>query len=155
MNKQGKKDFRGWMRLKEKLHNTRQLRSISEGDIWWCGLGENVGVEICGKGDLFSRPVLVIRKFGKYSFMGVPLTSKEHEGGWYARFTFKGKNEFAVLAQTETVSVSRLYRKMGAVPEADLELVRSRLCGLISGKKYPLVSESQGWAGIPENLSLL
>ena len=107
MDKIGKKDFDGWIKLKEKLHNTRQLRTVGEGDIWWCGLGENVGVEICGKGNLFARPVLVVRKFGRYSFMGVPLTSKEHTGNWYVSFEFKNKKEIAVLAQAETISVSR------------------------------------------------
>ena len=63
MNKFGKKDFSGWIVLKEKLHKTRRRpRTVSEGDIWWCTVGENVGVEINGKGHLFARPVLVLTK---------------------------------------------------------------------------------------------
>ncbi|MBR2837075.1 type II toxin-antitoxin system PemK/MazF family toxin [Candidatus Saccharibacteria bacterium] len=134
MDKLGKKDFKGWVILKEKLHNTRQPRTISEGDVWWCAVGENIGVEICGKGNLFARPVLVLRKYGRYSFMGIPLTTKEHSGSWYASFDFKNKRQTAVLVQAETISVSRLYRKIGTVPETDLVLVREALCKLIKRK---------------------
>lgn len=135
MNKNGKKDFNGWIILKEKLHKTRQPRTVSEGDIWWCAVGENVGVEINGKGHLFARPVLVLVKFGKYSFMGIPLTSKKHEGSWYVSFNFKEKQETAVLAQIETVSVARLYRKMGTVPDTDLDAVRNGLVSLVLRQK--------------------
>ena len=155
MLKNGKKDFKKWIVLKEKLHYGKRIRSIKEGDIWWCGIGENVGVEICGKGKSFARPVLVVRKYGTYSFLGVPLTSKEKFGSWYARFVFKGKKETAVLSQAEAVSVYRLYERIGTVPESDLELIRMKLCDLICDKKYPSTLTSQGLAGIPENISLL
>lgn len=133
MNKFGKKDFSWWIVLKEKLHKTRRRpRTVSEGDIWWCAVGENVGVEINGKGHLFARPVLVLTKFGKYSFMGIPLTSQSHTGSWYVPFEFKNKQEIAVLAQVETISVSRLYRKMGTVPESDLQAVLTAFISLVS-----------------------
>jgi len=65
MDKLGNKDFRGWMKLKEKLHYRKTLRSFNDGDIWWCGLGENVGSEICGKGKEFLRPVVIVKKLSK------------------------------------------------------------------------------------------
>ncbi len=80
MNQNGKKDFDGWIKIKKEIHFKGSIRTIKEGEIWWCKIGENVGKEICGKGKDFLRPVLIVRKLNKYSFIGIPLTSKEHEG---------------------------------------------------------------------------
>jgi mRNA-degrading endonuclease toxin of MazEF toxin-antitoxin module len=131
------KDFTGWIKLKIKLHFTGHICAIKDGDIWWCAMGENVGTEINGKSKTFARPVLVIRKLSRYSFIGVPLTSQKHEGSWYSSFEFQNKRQVAVLAQVRNFSVSRLYRKMGVVPESDLELVRNGLASLILGKNNP------------------
>lgn len=57
------KKFLEWIGIKEKIHNTsRGPRLYKEGDIWWCAVGENIGIEINGKGKMFSRPVLVYKK---------------------------------------------------------------------------------------------
>lgn len=90
----------------------------------WCGFGENVGIEINGKNDLFSRPVLVFKKFSQYGFLGIPLTSQPHEGTWYAHFRFHGKEQVAVLVQQRTFSSSRLYSKMGRIDEMDMRRIK-------------------------------
>ena len=54
------KDFRGWIEVKENVHCAGVFRDIKEGEVWWCSVGENVGVEINGKHSLFLRPVLVL-----------------------------------------------------------------------------------------------
>ena len=131
------KNFRGWIKLKEKLHFEGHLCAIKNGDIWWCGFGENIGVEINGKTNTFARPVLVLRKLSQYNFIGVPLTSKEHKGSWYVDFDFHGKKEIAFVAQVRNISVSRLYNKMGIIPEPDLERIRQGLSNLVLGKNTP------------------
>ncbi len=118
------KDFNNWMKLKASLHYAGVFRNIKEGDVWWCSMGENIGVEINGKQKLFLRPVLVLKKLSKYGFLGVPLTSQVHDGIWYTAFGFKNKTQYAALAQIRTMSVYRLCRKMGTVPNNDLEMVR-------------------------------
>ena len=134
MDKNGKKDFKGWIRIKKKIHYENVLRSIKEGEIWWCRIGENVGNEICGKGKDFLRPVLIIRKLSKTNFIGVPLTSQRHVGSWYVEFEFGRKYEYAIVSQVENVSVKRLFYKMGEVPKDDLMRVVNGLCGLILKK---------------------
>ena len=119
------KRFDEWIKVKSDLHFAGVYRNIKEGDVWWCSIGENVGVEINGKQEFFLRPVLVMKKLSKFGFMGVPLTSQPHEGSWYVQFDFKDKHQNAVLAQARVFSVYRLRRKMGTVPDSDLELVRS------------------------------
>ena len=118
------KDFDGWIKVKEELHIEGIFRSIKEGEIWWCSVGENIGVEINGKRELFLRPVLVMKKLSRFGFMAIPLTSKKHEGPWYVEFIFKNKEQYANLSQARMLSVYRLCRKMGTVPQSDLELIK-------------------------------
>lgn len=66
------KRFSEWIGLKEKLHKAGKLPKIKEGDIWWCSIGENVGVEINGKSEFFSRPVLVLKKTESFWLHGYP-----------------------------------------------------------------------------------
>ena len=60
MDKSGRKDFNGWIKLKTKLHYLGHPMDISEGDVWWCATGENIQTEINGKSGRFSRPILVL-----------------------------------------------------------------------------------------------
>ena len=134
MNKNGQKDFGGWIIVKEDLHERELKRSIREGEIWWCAVGENVGREICGKGKDFSRPVLIIHKLSEDNFLGVPLTSKRHTGSWYVKFGFKEKNEYAVLAQVENISIKRLYSKMGEIRSNDFNRLLEGLSKLVMSR---------------------
>ena len=118
------KHFDEWMELKENLHHNSKTPKFSEGDVFWCGMGENVGVEINGKSSMFSRPVIVFRKLSRYGFMGIPLTSQCHDGSWYVRFRFRNSDEHAVLSQARTFSVSRLYTKMGQIDENDFSKIK-------------------------------
>lgn len=118
------KHFDKWIDKKENIHFTGRVPDIREGEIWWCAVGENVGVEINGKSDAFSRPVLIMKKLSRYGFLGIPLTSKKHIGSWYIDFIFKNKKQYASLAQIRVFSVSRLYKKMGMVPNSDLCAVK-------------------------------
>ena len=115
-----------WNVVKEDFHCTpnSKLQFVRNGEIWWVGVGENVGVEINGKSEYFSRPVLVLKKLSHYGFMGIPLTSQRHKGSWYVPFIFQGNVETAVLAQAKVFSTARLYGRIGQIPDTDLEKVR-------------------------------
>ncbi len=123
-NDPNEKHFKEWIDVKEKIHFGNSAPKINEGDIWWCGFGENVGIEINGKSSRFSRPVLVMKKLSRQGFMGVPLTSQEKSGSWYAKFEFLNKPEFAAICQARVMSSSRLYSKIGRIPESDLKIVK-------------------------------
>lgn len=131
------KNFKGWIKLKAKLHFSGHICAVKDGDIWWCAMGENIGTEINGKSSTFARPVVVLKKLSRFNFIGVPLTSQSHEGNWYAPFEFKEKKQVAVLSQVRNFSASRLYKKMGMLPEPDLDMIRRRLCQLILNKNIP------------------
>ncbi len=63
-----KKDFEKWHKVKSRTQERCSPPSFEEREIWWCSIGANVGVEEDGKSTLFSRPVLIIRKFNAMIF---------------------------------------------------------------------------------------
>ena len=147
------KNFDAWNKVKKNIHKRAKVHSIREGEIWWFADGQNIGVEINGKGERFARPVLILTKFGKLSFMGIPLTTKKHSGSWYVQYKFKDRNCYAALCQAKMYSVYRLYRRMGTLPESDLDRIRTVFLELNS-KKFPQ-SFDRGIAGIPEDVSII
>ena len=124
------KDFDGWAELSKKLDENQKMPTIREGEVWWCSIGANIGVEICGKGDTQTRPVIIMKKLSKHCFMGVPLTTKEKIGSWYMAFGFLGKRETAVVGQARVMSVSRLHSRMGQIPKTDFDMVKERFIEL-------------------------
>lgn len=66
----------------------------------------------------------MLKKLSKYGFLGVPLTSQFHVGSWYVEFDFKNKKQYAALAQIRVLSTSRLYERIGMLPNSDFEVVR-------------------------------
>jgi mRNA-degrading endonuclease toxin of MazEF toxin-antitoxin module len=125
------KRFSEWLGLKEKLHeNGEQAPFFSENEIWWCSIGENVGVEINGKSDLFSRPVFIYRKLSRTGFMGVPMTTQIKDGSWYVNVDFRGKRQVANLAQSRVLGVERLSNRMGVLDDKDAGKIRKAFCEL-------------------------
>ncbi len=119
------------MVVKRNIHNNGIVRSIKEGEVWWAAVGENVGVEIDGKNEKFSRPVLILKKHSNLFFTAIPLTSQLHNGSWYKQFVFKGKLENAVLVQAKPMDVTRLYQKMGEVSKGDYRKILQAYMDLI------------------------
>ena len=117
--------LRAWFKVKLRLKTNQVYRSISEGEVWWCSVGENIGIEINGKSEDFTRPVLVLNKLSRLGFLGVPLTSQRHLGNWYVPFVFKNKQQYAVLAQIRVLSINRLHEKMGEVSKADFDFIKN------------------------------
>lgn len=120
------KKFKTWIDLKSKLHNvTAKPPFISEGEVWWCSLGENIGSEINGKSELFSRPVLVFKKLSRENFFGIPMTSQIKNGTWYVKIVVGGKESCAILAQARNLSVKRLSTKLYELDEVDMQKIKT------------------------------
>ena len=117
-------DFNKWNELKKSIHNAGNLHDISEREVWWTAIGKNIGIEVNGKSRRFSRPVLIYKKLSKFGFLGIPLTTQEHDSSWYVPFDFQGKTSYAVLSQIKTMSVLRLYgAPMGRISNADFRKI--------------------------------
>ena len=69
-------NYDAWNEIKKKINNRKKYSHPREREIWWCSVGLNIGSEVYGKGDYYTRPVLVVNAEGAESFIGIPLTSK-------------------------------------------------------------------------------
>ncbi len=93
------KDFKKWNEKKEKIHENERRLFFYEREVWWCSLGANVGDEQDGTGKEFVRPVIVLKKFNKHLFWGIPLTTKEKKGKYYFSFLLSDRRNTAILSQ--------------------------------------------------------
>ena len=79
------------MSFKEMLHSIiHKPPMVSDGEMWWASLGENIGAEINGKDRRFSRPVIILRKLANGFYIIIPVTTQVHYGSWYVNFKQKG-----------------------------------------------------------------
>ena len=125
------KRFLEWIGLKEQLHHkTKKPSYVSEGDIWWAGIGENVGSEINGKSQFFSRPVIILKKLSHGFYFVVPTTTKKKHGSWYVSFRQKNKNMNACLHQMRAMDFRRFYSKLGRLDETDFDKVKRNFLNL-------------------------
>ena len=125
------KDFDTWNKLKQSLDADPRPPSFSEREIWWCSIGVNVGFEVYGKDSTFSRPVLILRKYSRFTFLGVPLTSKQKNNPLYFPFPFDGKQGSIMLDQVRTLDGRRLTRRMGKITEKQAETIKQAIKGLL------------------------
>lgn len=114
------KHFLEWIGLKERLHSKNSKPPyVNEGDVWWVSFGHNVGSEIDGKSDRFSRPAIILKKFTSGFYFVVPTTTQAREGSWYVRFRQQGKDIWACLHQARPIDYRRFYSKLGRLDDSD------------------------------------
>jgi mRNA interferase MazF len=107
------KDFDGWNELKKQLSDRKKIPEFKEREVWWCPLGVNLGFEEDGKNKNFERPVLVFRKFNRWLFAGVPLTTKNKNNEFHFRLPcYKNIDSSVILSQARTLSAKRLIRRV-------------------------------------------
>ena len=126
------KDFDQWNTVKKVVNS--QIVSDTfyyyAREVWWCSIGVNVDVETDGKHGNFERPVLVIRKFNKQMFWGVPLTTRPHTGPFYHKVIHEDGVAWAMLSQLKTFSSKRMLRKVGMITEGDFARIQKKLLSL-------------------------
>lgn len=111
------KNFDDWNVVKKQLNLRSARKRIKERDILFLSIGENVGFEQNGKGEEFLRPVLVYKKFSKYTFWGIPLTKTQKSGDYYFSFSFKGEQSTAILSQLRLFDTKRIKYFYGRLRE--------------------------------------
>ena len=124
------KDFDDWNELKKK-YESHNNHIFEENEIWWASIGVNIGFESCGKNSNFNRPVLILKKFNKFIFLGIPLSSKIKQGKYYYNFEFKGKNSNALLSQVRLFDSKRITHLIGKLSDKQVKLIKEKLCEVI------------------------
>jgi mRNA-degrading endonuclease toxin of MazEF toxin-antitoxin module len=125
------KDFDKWSEQKKKFENTTSGFLFSTGEIWWCSVGLNVGVESCGKGEKYQRPVLVLKKLSRSSFIGIPLSTQKKEGTWFEEITILNEIRYALLYQIRLFSTSRFQRRLTTLDVKDFKKIKEKLEALL------------------------
>ncbi len=127
------KRFLGWIQIKRKIDAfEHDPPLVNEGDLWWCAIGENIGIETSGRGQDFTRPVIVLKKFGRLAFFGIPTTTTKRDGSWYSSFKHQGIDEVAMVTQARIFSFKRLHTKMGELDDEDFKKVKEAFLSLFS-----------------------
>ena len=121
------KDYEHWHKVKSKINSSEKRPLFKEREIWWCHLGVNVGDEQDGKGSGYLRPVLIIKKFNRNFFMGVPLSTQIKEKPYYHLFNFNGKAQSAILSQTKPIDSKRLHNKMGRINNDEFDAIKEKI----------------------------
>lgn len=120
-----RKNFAKWNCNKIQLEDCHRKILYKEGEIWWTHIGVNLGVESCGKGENFQRPVLILKKLGKYSCIVLPVTTQPQNGHSYIQYSQREHTVWIMLNQIKTISIKRIYRRQLTLLEKDFIHIKS------------------------------
>lgn len=129
------KKFVDWFRIKPVLDAKLKYPKFEEGEVWWCHLGENVGHEENGKGDQFLRPVIVVKKFNRRLFYGLPTTTIAKDNDYYFRLAIKSKSVYVMLSQMRAVDASRLLYRQARIKYSNLKALKKAFVNKFLSKK--------------------
>jgi mRNA interferase MazF len=121
------KDYWGWNTRKIRLNSRKRVPFFHEREVWWTAIGHNVGDEENGKSWDFARPVLVLRKFNRTLFYGLPLSSSIKSGKYYYELTIKGKKNIVMLSHMRDYDAKRLIDRFDVIDEGDYARVQLAL----------------------------
>lgn len=138
MNQEYEKDFDEWNSNKKKINNQgARPKRFKKGEIWWVSCGVNIGTEIDGKGYLFLRPFLVIKKNDNKSAVCLPLTSgKSKVKQYYLPIVIKQKETYIVLSQIKTIDTQRFYKKYVELGENKFNFVLQKCFEYIKSSDF-------------------
>ncbi|MFH0845890.1 MAG: type II toxin-antitoxin system PemK/MazF family toxin [Patescibacteria group bacterium] len=94
-------------------------------------MGLNVGYEQDGNGEEYLRPAVVLKKFNKKIFLGIPLTKIKKDLPFYYNFEFKKINSSAILSQIRLFDSKRLKFRYGKLSKSDFDKIKEKLIELL------------------------
>ena len=126
------KDFDTWNVHKKRIDSSNKLRYFHTREVWWTYLGINVGYEQDGKNGDFVRPIVILRKFNKQIFLGIPLTTKSKPNNpFYIEFKHGDQKYSAVISQIKMLDVKRLKRKMYRLDSTQFRKIQKETMNMI------------------------
>lgn len=126
------KQFTKWNNLKENLHSSKKENFFKERDVFWASIGVNIGYEQDGKGEIFSRPILILKKYNKNIFLGIPLSTQLKQGSFFFEFELNSKKSNALLVQARIFDAKRLENKIGKINEEDFNNLKIKFRELLN-----------------------
>ncbi|MEK7164287.1 MAG: type II toxin-antitoxin system PemK/MazF family toxin [Patescibacteria group bacterium] len=122
------KDFDKWIVKKKKLHEKVGVPPLfRERDIWWVSVGVNVGYEEDGKDSNYVRPVLIVKKFNREMFLGIPMSTKLKDNKYYVPVTVKNDIVSVMTSQVRVFSSKRIWNKLAELDHGDYAKILEEL----------------------------
>lgn len=147
------KDFDGWNEYKKNLEQQKPVTYESSskkyfhkpGEVWFCSIGINLGVEYCGKNQHYERPILILKKIGR-RIICIPLTSrKPPNSNFYIDLSYriKGKaiESYALIYEVKTIDAVRLQRRLKRISDKKLNHVKEKIRKNIYTKPHTNLDE--------------
>ncbi len=106
-------------------------------------MGINVGFEEDGKHDKYIRPVLIIRKFNRDLFLGIPMSTRLKDSPYYIKVTVDKQVVSVLISQIRTFSARRIQDKLAEIDTKDFKKVKESVVKMISFS-LPQKQESRG-----------
>lgn len=126
------KDFEGWFKKKKEIEKYQSRKKYHTGDVWWFYTGLNIGFEQDGKGDVYSRPCLIIKGFNKEVCLIVPLTTKYKDSKFYVSVgLIENKSACAIISQIKLIDTKRLVNQIGFIKTSKLNEIKKAIWNLI------------------------
>lgn len=133
------KTFSRWNNLKYFISSKESIRPLycKAGEIWWCSIGYNIGVEQSCINKLFNRPVLIIKVFNTNMFWGIPITSKKFANNklsskYYLKIDNISRVQGAlIISQLRLFDTKRLVRKINQIDKYTLSNIKNRVISLL------------------------
>lgn len=122
--------FDNWNEIKKKTNSHKKKVYFKERDIFFIKIGENIGFEQSGKGDMFLRPVIILKKFNNDFFMGIPLSTTLKDGIYYFQFEFTNKKSNAILSQMKPFDAKRIKHKIGVINKENFKTLKEKISDL-------------------------
>jgi mRNA interferase MazF len=125
------KKFDDWNEIKKDIDIREKIITPKEREVYWVSIGENIGYEQNGKGDIFSRPVLILKRFSRNIFFGIPLSTQTKEGNWFYNFTFLDNPTNAIVVQGRLYDTKRLENRLGMIGKDDFVNIKKKMRELL------------------------
>ena len=127
------KDFNKWNEVKKRVNIKTKISIPKNREVYWTCIGENIGHEQDGKSDIYTRPVLIFKRFNESLFFGIPLSTNMKKGSFFHSFILNGKKSNALLVQAKVFDTKRLEKKIGKVSVNEfmgIEIQLKKLLGI-------------------------
>lgn len=130
------KRFKEWFGIKEKIDmSSDKTPYFREREIWMSYLGENIGFEMSGKNEYFHRPVIILHKFNKRLFFGIPTSTKiKPNNPFYIAFTYQDQQYSALISQMKVMDAKRLHYRKGSMTSHDFNIIKVAFLNLFIKK---------------------
>ncbi len=122
------KEFDQWNIIKKNVEAQKKPPFFKEKEIYYVKMGRNIGHEENGKGKNFLRPILVLKKFDRHIFWGVPLSTTQKRGSWYFEFSFTDEvTSVALIPQLRLFDSKRLFFRLGKISNEDFSHLKQKI----------------------------